>query len=166
MQNFEPPAPTLSASINWTPIGAPYDEAANGQADLEAAFARARKNGKTILLNLGGNWCPDAQALAGMLEIPELHNWLDENYEHVKIDIGDYDRNMNIPARFGFEQLEGVPALLAIKTDGTLLNRKDCYIFRNARNREPQEVVDYLIEWCERFWTLPSVPEYTSTNSI
>ncbi len=139
-----------SEPLKWTAIEAPYEEKADAKAELEAAFAHARKNGKLILLNLGGNWCPDARALAGMLEIPQLRVWLDDNYEHVKINIGDYDRNMDIPARFGFEELEGVPALLAIKTDGTLINEKNCYQFRNARERDPQEVLDYLIEWREK----------------
>jgi thiol-disulfide isomerase/thioredoxin len=139
-----------SGPLKWTAIEAPYEEKADAKAELEAAFARARKNSKSVLLNLGGNWCPDARALAGMLEISQLHDWLDDNYEYVKINIGDYDRNMDIPARFGFEELEGVPALLVVKADGLLVNEKDCYEFRNARERRPQEILDYLIAWRER----------------
>ena len=43
-----------------TPLPRPYDEKATPaqvNAAVDAAFARARKNGKTVIVDLGGNWC-------------------------------------------------------------------------------------------------------------
>ncbi|MEJ0042207.1 MAG: thioredoxin family protein [Rhizomicrobium sp.] len=50
----------------------PYDETANADADVAAAFARARKSGKCVFIDLGGNWCGDCVVLANIMQLPEV----------------------------------------------------------------------------------------------
>src|SRR5690606_34003464 len=47
-------------------IREPYDEAANADAMVEAAFARAKTSGKRVMIILGGNWCADCIVLANV----------------------------------------------------------------------------------------------------
>jgi thiol-disulfide isomerase/thioredoxin len=55
-----------------TPLPYPYDEKADASAALDKALARAKANGKRVLIDLGGNWCGDCRILAATLELPEM----------------------------------------------------------------------------------------------
>src|SRR5580765_5563908 len=90
---------------------APYDTKANANAQVDAAVARAKKDGKEVLIDLGGNWCADCRILAGLMELPEMQTFLKAHYEMVSVDVGRFNKNLQIPARYGITtRLEGVPA--------------------------------------------------------
>ena len=59
-QAAAPPKPSIT---KWEDLSVatvqPYDEAANADAKVAAAFARAQKSHKRVLIDLGGNWCVD-----------------------------------------------------------------------------------------------------------
>ena len=50
----------------------PYDERAKADAAVAAAFERARKSHKRVLIDLGGNWCVDCVVLANFVEQPTV----------------------------------------------------------------------------------------------
>ncbi len=145
------PAPRLKVSSFEQlpkPLPLPYDEKADADAAVKAATARARANGKLLLIDLGGNWCPDCRILAGTMELPQVKVFIRKHYELVMVDIGRFDRNMQIPARYGIARPEGVPALLVIdpKTN-TLLNPGKTSALKNARAMTPQALADWLAGW-------------------
>ena len=89
----------------------PYDEHANADAAVAAAFARARKSHKRVLIDLGGNWCGDCVVLANVMQLPEMKPFLAAHYEIVSVDVGRFNKNLQIPARFGItKRLVGVPS--------------------------------------------------------
>ncbi len=129
-------------------IPAPYDETANADAKVDAAFARARVNGKRVMIVLGGNWCPDCIVLANVSALPEVAPWLDRHFERVSVDVGRFDRNLQIPARFGMtERLKGVPTVLVATPDGKLINPNDPFTLANATTMTPQSIVNWLGRW-------------------
>jgi thiol-disulfide isomerase/thioredoxin len=138
-----------SASALPTPLPLPYDPNADAQAQLAAALTAAKADGRRVLLDFGGNWCPDCRVLAGIMELPEVKPWLDRHFVVVPIDVGRMDRNLDIPARYGVPKLRGVPHVLVLDTDGTPLNPLDTGELPNARNLKPQAVVDWLARWAK-----------------
>lgn len=145
------PAPRLAAKSFdelAKPLPLPYDEKADAQDAVQAAAARAKANGKLLLIDLGGNWCPDCRILAGTMRLPQLDAFVRAHYELVMVDIGRFDRNMQIPARYGIAKPEGVPALLVVdpKTN-TLLNLGKTSALANARAMTPQALADWLAGW-------------------
>ena len=132
-------------------IDAPYDEAAHADTDVDAAFARARTSGKRVLIDLGGNWCADCKILANVMAMPDLKPWLEAHYEMVMVDVGRFDRNLQVPARFGITQrLAGVPTILIATPDGKLVNDGDPFTLANATAMSPQAIADWLAQWVER----------------
>ena len=126
----------------------PYDEGANADAAVAAALARAQKSHKRLLIDLGGNWCVDCIVLANFLKLPEMQRFMAAHYEVVTVDVGRFNRNLQIPARFGLSQkLEGVPALLVITPDGKLVNGKDVFATASASEMTPKSVADYLAKY-------------------
>ena len=128
------PAPKLkiaSYAELKTPLPYPYDEKADAMAEVDRALARAKASGKLVLIDLGGNWCGDCRILAATMELPELKAFLARHYEIVNVDVGRFDRNLEVPARYGItSRLEGVPALLE---------------FRQLPQDEPSEAVQTAV---------------------
>jgi thiol-disulfide isomerase/thioredoxin len=149
------PAPQVSiqsfAELK-TPLPYPYDEAAGVKATNAAvakARAKAAKDGKLLIIDLGGNWCGDCRVLAGTVALPELKRFVDAHYELVMVDVGRFDRNLQVPAAYGIhEKLEGVPALLVVdpKTN-RLLDAGHVAALADARHMTPQALADWLAQW-------------------
>ncbi|OXE36846.1 MAG: thiol reductase thioredoxin [Phenylobacterium zucineum] len=146
------PAPKVSiASFAQlkTPLPYPYDEKADADKAVAVAKAKARAQGKRLIVDLGGNWCPDCRILAATTELPELKAFVDRNFIVVSVDIGRFDKNLQVPAHYGItKRLEGVPALMVIdpKTD-KLLNPAQISQLSDARHMTPQGLADWLAGW-------------------
>ncbi len=131
------------------PLPLPYDEAAAAMAAVDKAWARAKAQHKLLLLDLGGNWCLDCRILAGTVELPEVKAWVQRHYELVTVDVGRFDKNLDVPARYGLTaRLKGVPSLLVVdpKTDH-LINAGNTAALADARSMTPQGLADYLAQW-------------------
>ena len=133
------------------PLPLPYDERADADADaaVAAARARAKASRKLLLIDLGGNWCPDCRILAGTMEIPALKAFVARHYEVVTVDIGRLDKNLQVPAHYGItRRLEGVPALLIVDPrSDKLLNPGRVSALADARHMSPQALADWLAQW-------------------
>jgi len=126
----------------------PYDEAANADAQVAAAFARAQKSHKRVLIDLGGNWCADCIILANFIKLPEMRRFMDAHYEMVAVDVGRFNRNLQIPARFGVtKRLKGVPALLIATPEGKLVNGDNIFATADAHSMTPQALAAYLAKY-------------------
>lgn len=129
----------------------PYDEAADANAAVAAAFARARHSHKRVLIDFGGNWCGDCVVLSNVMQLPELKSFLAAHFEMVSVDVGHFNRNLQVPARFGVtKQLEGVPAILIVEPDGkTLVDAGHVSALQDARHMTPQGLADWLAKWAK-----------------
>jgi thiol-disulfide isomerase/thioredoxin len=146
------PAPKvgIDSFAQLDPPQTPYDVAADANRAVDAAFTRARKSHKRVLLDLGGNWCGDCRILAGLLELPQMHRFLTSHFEIVSVDVGRFDTNLHIPARFGFtKRLLGVPTVLIATPHGKLINGNDVFALADARHMQPQAVADWLAKWAK-----------------
>ena len=114
---------------------------------LTAALKRAKAHKKLVLIDLGGNWCGDCRVFAGVIEQPDVKRWVDKHYEVVTINVGRYDHNMQIPARYGINKLNGVPTFLVVDTKGKLVNDGAFFALTDARHMTPQSIVDWLAQW-------------------
>jgi thiol-disulfide isomerase/thioredoxin len=128
----------------------PYDEHANADAAVAAAFDRAKKSHKRVLIDLGGNWCVDCVVLANFLKLPEMQRFMAAHYEIVAVDVGRFDRNQQIPARFGITgRLKGVPTLLIATQDGKLVNANEVFATSDASTMTPQALAAYLAKYAD-----------------
>lgn len=133
-----------------TPLPLPYNEAANAKADVAAARARAKAQHKLLLIDLGGNWCLDCRLLAGTMELPGLREFLARKYEIVTVDVGRFDKNLDVAAKYGLKDHfgGGVPSVLIVdpKTD-VLKNPGRTAALADARSLSPQALSDWLASW-------------------
>jgi thiol-disulfide isomerase/thioredoxin len=144
-----PRMPIASFAQLKTPLPYPYDDKADANAAVAAAKARALAQHKLLMIDLGGNWCPDCRILAGTMEVQPLKAFVEAHYVVVAVDVGRFDKNLEIPARYGVtRRLEGVPSLLVVDpTSDRLLDAGQTAALADARNMGPQALADWLAQW-------------------
>jgi thioredoxin-related protein len=124
-----------------------FNPKADAKAEVNAALASAKANGKYALIVLGANWCHDSRALAGWFSSPRFAAMLGERYELVYVDVGMRDRNIDIARRFGLKGVKGTPTVLIVDGNGKLLNKKDAPTWRNASTRSEGAIYRALAEF-------------------
>jgi thiol-disulfide isomerase/thioredoxin len=145
-----PQAPRVSVTslAGLSVPDAPYDESANADAAVARALAAAKAVHKRVLIDLGGNWCADCRILAGIMQLPEMKRFLGDHYVVVLVDVGRFNKNLQVPARFGITQrIEGVPAVLIARPGGALVNKDHIFALDDARSMAPQAIADWLAQW-------------------
>lgn len=125
----------------------PYDPDADAEAAVRAAAARAKESGRLLLIDFGGNWCGDCLLLSGIMALPEARAFLDRHYVIVTVDVGRFDRNLSLAARYGLHRLVGVPAVVVVTPKGKILNPDDAFALADARAMSDQAVMDKLASW-------------------
>ena len=97
-----------------------YDESADAQTELNKALGQAQTSKKKVLVIFGANWCKDCLELDK--SIKGLNQFLiNEKFVVVKIDVGQFDRNLQVVNAYGNPIKKGIPAALVLKPDNTLL---------------------------------------------
>lgn len=105
-----------------TPAPAPawrgYDEQADARAEIDQARAQAAADGRQVLVVFGANWCGDCRALDTAMKQDKLKSLLDARYVVVKVDVGRFDRNVDIAERYGVPLKKGIPTIAVLGADG------------------------------------------------
>src|SRR5215475_146676 len=118
------------ASAQWkkTPLQAPaqpnpqlYHENANAAAEINEALATAARQHKRVLLDFGGNWCIDCHVLENAFHQPRIAPLLNDNFVLVHVDVGHYDKNLDLAKRYKVNLEKGVPSLAVVSPQGAVL---------------------------------------------
>jgi thioredoxin 1 len=144
--NREQGSESATASASW-PQGAVYPDAAQAPADLRNALAQAAQENKHVLVDFGGNWCPDCLVLDIYLHNPPNLDLLRSNYALVHINIGRYDQNQDLAARYDIPLSKGVPALAVLDSSGKPLYVQRDGEFESMNAIDPAAVTGFLNRW-------------------
>lgn len=138
--------PRVSTVALPTPLPLPYDEAADAKADVAATITRAKASGKHVLLDFGGNWCPDCRILAAVLELDEVEGAVSETFEVAMIDVGRFKKNLDIAEAYGVK-ITAAPTVIILDPQGRFVNSGHPTALSNARAMKPQAIVDTIFGW-------------------
>jgi hypothetical protein len=75
---------------------------------------------------------------------PAVAQLLADHFVLVTIDIGEWDHNMDVSDDYAHVADVGIPALVVLAADGTILGDTHDGSFASASSFEPQDVLDYL----------------------
>ena len=116
-------------------------------ADLAAALKQAAAEHRRVLLDFGGNWCPDCHVLDTYFHDTANKPILDANYVLVHINIGHEDRNLDMADRYQIPLKKGVPALAVLNSKGELLYSQKGGEFEAMRRMDSSAVTKFLNQW-------------------
>ena len=124
-----------------------YPSASEAKADIAAAIAAAARDHKRVLLDFGGNWCSDCHVLDATFHYPEVARILRPNFEVVHVNIGEYDQNLDLAAKYQIPLKRGVPELAILDAKGNLLVSQKNADFENTSKIDLKDVEGFLERW-------------------
>ena len=124
-----------------------YDEHADARADIRAALARASKERKGVILDFGANWCFDCHVLEGAMRRPELAPVIEKSFIVVQIDVGRFDKNLDIADQYHIPFDKGIPALAVLDPHGKLLHAQGQGEFEDARHLDFDTIRAFFEKW-------------------
>jgi hypothetical protein len=124
-----------------------YGDPAKAPADIAAALAAASKDHKRVILVFGGNWCYDCHVLDASFHSRQIAPLVDENYHVVHVNVGDYDKNLDLTKKYEIPLEKGVPSLAILDPDGKLVVSQKKGEFESTTRIGPEDVVGFLKKW-------------------
>ena len=124
-----------------------YPDPAQAQADIATALQAAKASHRRIIIDFGGNWCPDCHVLDLYFHDATNAPLLDAHYVLVHVNIGHKDQNLQIAKRYKIPLDKGVPALAVLDGDGRLLFSQKAGEFEAMRGMQSPAVTAFLDEW-------------------
>jgi thiol:disulfide interchange protein len=122
-----------------------YPSIEDGPANVKKGLVEAARTHKRLLLDFGGDWCPDCQVLDIYFNQAPNSQLLADNFVKVNVNIGHEDANVDLAKKYGVP-LQGVPALAVVDDKGKVLYSQ-AKEFSDMRYMEPQSVTDFLNKW-------------------
>ena len=124
-----------------------YNEHADARRDIAAALAKAEKTGRNVVLIFGANWCPDCHALDAQMHKPDLARLIARDFVVVKIDVGRFDKNLDLGEKYGVPIRKGIPAIAVLDPHGKLLYAQSQGQFANARLMPYRDFNEFFEKW-------------------
>jgi thioredoxin-related protein len=124
-----------------------YPDTSQAKADIAAALKTAAITHKRILLDFGGNWCPDCLVLDSYFHDPANRPILEAHFVLVHVNIGHMDANLEIARQYEVPLSRGVPAIAVLSEHGKLLYSQKSGEFEAMRRMELSSVTKFLKQW-------------------
>ncbi|MFC4158485.1 thioredoxin family protein [Chitinimonas lacunae] len=121
-----------------------YDESANAKEDLKKALVAARADQRKVLLVFGANWCPDCRVLDQTLKSERNASLVAKEFAVVKVDIGRYDKNMDLSRAYGEPTKKGIPAVVVLSPDNEVLYATKAGELANTRKMSEEGVYGFF----------------------
>ena len=136
----------LLFSFNGSAIPAyePYDENADALDSISKALKIAELENKYVLLQMGGNWCPDCRTLGEYFSRPDIKAWLDDRVILVSVDVGEWNRNLDVVEAYGNPISEGIPALVLLNSENEVLFATLAGELASARSMSKNDLIVWL----------------------
>ena len=122
----------------------PYNEAADAKADVQRAFDTATSSHVAVLIVFGANGCEDCRVLDRSLQERQSAALLAKSFSVVKVDVGNFDRNLDIAKRYGNPISRGIPAIVVVSAGGDVLYSTKAGELADARTMSASGIHDFF----------------------
>ena len=115
-------------------------------ADGRDAIALARRSGRRVLIEVGGEWCSWCHVLERVIkDNPEVERTLRRDFVVVKVNVSDINDNAEFIQ--GLPAAAGYPKLFVSRGDGTVIHSQDPAEFIRDGSYDAGLVLDFLRRW-------------------
>jgi protein disulfide-isomerase len=136
------------AAVAFTAVAAtgPYEEGADAKAQIQAALLDAQQAKVPVLVVFGANWCGDCKVLDLAFKEGASAPLIAEKFRVVKVDVGRFDRNVDVAERYGVPLKSGIPAVAVLSDQGQVVYATKAGELANARKMGDRSIYDFFAE--------------------
>ena len=133
-----------------------YDEEINQLEQIDEAVAQAKSQGKFVICQVGGNWCPWCLRFADFITTDTvISKVIDENFVYIHVNYNprksEGEENallakktlerLNNPARFGF------PVFVVLDEEGRVIHIQDSSFLEEGNGYNQEKVLRFFKNW-------------------
>ncbi|WP_353145980.1 thioredoxin family protein [Chryseobacterium sp.] len=127
----------------------PYNPKADAQADIKKLIAQAKKEGKNIMIQAGGNWCIWCLRFNNFVqETPELKEIVDKNYLYYHLNFSPDNKNEKVFAQYDNPgEKFGYPVFIVLDKNGKMIKVQQSDVFEEGKGYSKDKVKDFFNTW-------------------
>jgi thioredoxin 1 len=99
----------------------PYNETADAKLDIKQALTQSATVKTPVIIVFGANWCGDCKMLDSAMKNGASAPLLSKDFKIVKVNVGHFDKNLDIAKTYGVPLQMGIPAVAIISTNNQVL---------------------------------------------
>ena len=123
-----------------------FDPTRNPFDDLKIAIEKAQQTNKTIILDVGGEWCIWCHRIdAFMHGTEEIKTLLEENFIVVKINYSKENKNEDFLLQY--PKVEGYPHFFVLDKNGKLLHSQNTGDLEKDKDYDKEKFITFLNKW-------------------
>ena len=127
-------------------LNASFDPARDPSADLRIAMAEARRSGRRIVLDVGGEWCVWCHRMDKFIaEDAQLSALRDASYVWMKVNYSEDNENAAFLAQY--PEVKGYPHLFVLDADGKLLHSQFTGALEADKSYDRAKFLAFLEAW-------------------
>ncbi|MBK0382304.1 thioredoxin family protein [Pedobacter sp. SD-b] len=126
-----------------------YHPEADAKKEIANAVLQAKKEGKNVFIQVGGNWCVWCLRFNKLVtETPELTKLMDDNYVVVHVNYSKENKNEDVLASLGYPQRFGFPVFVILDAHGKRLNTQNSAYLEDGKGGHSEKLVsEFLQSW-------------------
>ena len=128
-----------------------YNEQINPLEQIDQAIAQAQAEGKYVICQVGGNWCPWCLRFADFITNDStINNVIEQNFVYIHVNYHPRKatewsaammKRLNNPARFGF------PVFVVLDERGNVLHIQDSSFLEEGKGYNKEKVLRFFQNW-------------------
>ena len=125
-----------------------YNPAADAKADIAAAVKQAAKEGKHVLLQIGGNWCGWCILFHNKVTTNDtLKTALEKNFIPYHLNYSPENLNEEILASLGYPERFGFPVFVILDGKGNRLHTQNSAYLEQGKGHSTAAVLEFFNHW-------------------
>ena len=99
----------------------PYNETNDAKLEIKQALTQAAATKTPIIIVFGANWCGDCKMLDSAMKAGASAPLLSRDFRIVKVNVGHFDKNLDVAKTYGLPLEKGIPAVAIISAKNAVL---------------------------------------------
>ncbi|KJF42863.1 thioredoxin family protein [Draconibacterium sediminis] len=125
-----------------------YDTTADAKKDIAEAVDAAQKANKHVFLQIGGNWCPWCIKFHNFVhDDEELSSFMEDNFEVVKVNYDQNNRQEQLFAELEFPQRFGFPVFVILDETGKRIHTQNSAYLEKDKSYDKDKILRFLKNW-------------------
>ena len=146
---------TLSSNAQ-TGLKKVYDEDINPLEQIEQAVAKARTEGKFVICQVGGNWCPWCLRFADFItNDTAISKVIADNFEYIHVNYNPRKSGGEEQARQASALMArldncgrfGFPVFVVLDADGKVIHIQDSSFLEEGKGYNQEKVLRFFKNW-------------------
>ncbi|MES2635483.1 MAG: thioredoxin family protein [Pseudomonadota bacterium] len=127
-------------------LPAKFDPARDAAADVAAASALAKKQGKRVIIDVGGEWCPWCHILDRFItRNADVKKLVDDHYVWLKVNFSKENKNEAVLSRW--PKVDGYPHLFVLDGNGKLVRSQETASLEAEKDYDKAKVIAFLTQY-------------------